>query len=34
MLANLYRWYDPDGQVTPAELARQIESLLGVVFDS
>jgi TetR/AcrR family transcriptional regulator, cholesterol catabolism regulator len=34
MLTNLYRWYDPEGQVTPAELARQIESLLGVVFDS
>lgn len=34
MLATLYRWYDPEGSVSPEELASQIENLLGVVFDS
>lgn len=32
MLSGLYRWYDPDGPVSPTELARQIAVLLdGVV---
>lgn len=32
MLATLYRWYDPAGPVTPEELSRQIEKLLGALF--
>ncbi|GAA5162299.1 TetR/AcrR family transcriptional regulator [Pseudonocardia eucalypti] len=32
MLATLYRWYDPTGPVTPEELSRQIEKLLGAIF--
>ncbi|KAA1021471.1 TetR/AcrR family transcriptional regulator [Pseudonocardia sp. EV170527-09] len=34
MLATLYRWYDPSGAVSPEELGRQIEKLLGALFPS
>jgi TetR/AcrR family transcriptional regulator, cholesterol catabolism regulator len=32
MLSTLYRWYDPNGDTTPTELAKQIEILLGTVL--